>query len=388
MFLDTVLARNPALVDFAVELHRTGAIPPNTYVLDLDALEENARLLGAAAKRHGLHVFAMTKQIGRNPEAVRAIMRQGMEEMVAVDFAEARQLMACGARLGNVGHIVQVPFGLTREMLASEPSFVTVFSVDMARRISDCALEQNRVQPLLLRVQDPASQYPCQEGGFDETNVLTALEQIKKLPGVQAQGLTAFPCMLYDEARLAVLPTPNLAMLLRCRDLLEKAGAGLTVMNMPSANSVSTMEALGRLGATHVEPGHAFTGTTPLNAAREEPEIPAMVYVSEVSHHNGSWSYFYGGGLYPRSNFVRALVVDEKGTRRIVKTGPVPSGNIDYYGSFEDPQGVAKPGNVLLGAFRTQVFVTRSLVVPVAGLRGNSPRALGMYDSQGRRLDP
>ncbi len=72
MFLDTVLARNPRLIDCAADLHRTGAVEPDTYVLDLDAVEANAALLAKAARRQRLGLWFVAKQIGRNPELVRA----------------------------------------------------------------------------------------------------------------------------------------------------------------------------------------------------------------------------------------------------------------------------------------------------------------------------
>ena len=42
MFLEAVLARNPRLVEAAISLHREAVIPPNTYVIDLDAVLGNA----------------------------------------------------------------------------------------------------------------------------------------------------------------------------------------------------------------------------------------------------------------------------------------------------------------------------------------------------------
>ena len=41
--LDIIRDRNPLLVKAAVELHQSGEIPPNTYVVDLDRVRENAK---------------------------------------------------------------------------------------------------------------------------------------------------------------------------------------------------------------------------------------------------------------------------------------------------------------------------------------------------------
>ena len=49
MFLDAVHKRNPELVRFAAELHRSGAIPPNTFVIDRGAVRRNAARLAARA---------------------------------------------------------------------------------------------------------------------------------------------------------------------------------------------------------------------------------------------------------------------------------------------------------------------------------------------------
>lgn len=42
MFLDLTIKRNPALIKAAAELHQSGKIPANTYVIDLDTVLENA----------------------------------------------------------------------------------------------------------------------------------------------------------------------------------------------------------------------------------------------------------------------------------------------------------------------------------------------------------
>ena len=41
MFLDVTARRNPNLIDAAVELHQKGLLLPDTYILDLDTIEEN-----------------------------------------------------------------------------------------------------------------------------------------------------------------------------------------------------------------------------------------------------------------------------------------------------------------------------------------------------------
>ena len=67
MFLDVTARRNPNLIDAAVELHQKGLLLPDTYILDLDTIEENTLSLVNDAKKQGIQLFYMTKQFGRNP---------------------------------------------------------------------------------------------------------------------------------------------------------------------------------------------------------------------------------------------------------------------------------------------------------------------------------
>ena len=52
----------------------------------------------------------------------------------------------------------------------------------------------------------------------------------------------------------------------------------------PAQRRRQILPMLAEAGATQVEPGHGLTGTTPLHAVEDLPEIPAVVYLSEVSH--------------------------------------------------------------------------------------------------------
>ena len=109
MFLKSLLARNPRFLEAAVALHQAGRIPANAYLLDLDAMTANAGLMSAEAARLGLTVLAMTKQIGRNPPALDALRKGGIDRFVAVDMACARAIHGRGHRLGHLGHLSQVP---------------------------------------------------------------------------------------------------------------------------------------------------------------------------------------------------------------------------------------------------------------------------------------
>src|SRR5690606_10525976 len=103
MFLDVLRRRNPRFIEAAMALHQQGRIPANAYVLDLDAVTANARTIKTEADRHGLEVFAMTKQVGRSSSFCRAVMAGGITKSVAVDMACARATHEAGMSVGHLG---------------------------------------------------------------------------------------------------------------------------------------------------------------------------------------------------------------------------------------------------------------------------------------------
>ena len=137
---------------------------------------------------------------------------------------------------------------------------------------------------------------------------------------------------------------------------------------------MASLPLLAELGATHGEPGHALTGTTPLHAVDPaQPEKPAYVYVSEVAHtlDDGRPAVF-GGGFYARSH-IRGALLPRTGKRLGVQDAPPE--NIDYYRLLDAPADGAdvRLGDTVLFAFRTQIFVTRSTVAVVSGLSLPAP---------------
>ncbi|MZD03753.1 YhfX family PLP-dependent enzyme [Streptomyces sp. SID5785] len=387
MFLDSLLTRNPELVDAAAGLHRSGAIPPDTYVMDLDAVEANASLLAAEAGRLGLTLWFVVKQLGRNPELIRAVARH-IPRYAAIDAPEARTLHAAGARAGNLGHLVQIPRRALPEMLAWQPETVTVFDLANARAVSEAATGLGRVQDVLVRLEGADGfVYPGQEGGVPLAALDDFAAELERLPGVRIAGVTAFPCVLCDPVTGAPAPTPSFEVALKARQVLAARGHTDLKLSAPSATSMASLPLLAELGATHGEPGHCLTGTTPLHARdTTQPEKPAYVYVTEVAHTlaDGRPAVF-GGGFYARSHITSALL-PRTGLRLGVRHAPPE--NIDYYRLLDAPPrgGDVRLGDTALFAFRTQIFVTRSTVAVVAGLSDGAPRLLGLYDAQGRAL--
>ncbi|WP_255955451.1 alanine racemase [Streptomyces odontomachi] len=400
MFLDALLRRNRPLADVAYDLHRRGAIPPDTYVVDLDTVAANAGLLAAAGREHGVALWCVVKHLGRNPELIGAIARH-LPSFAAIDAAEARVLRAAGVRPGNLGHLVQIPRHALPGLLAWRPEAVTVYDLAAARAVSAAALRLGLVQDLLVRVDAAAGTdaagaavvYPGQEGGVPLAALDSFAAAVERLPAVRIAGVTGFPCVRCDPATGAPEPTAVFAAACRAKELLaarERAGQPMRaplMLSAPGATCVATIPLLAAGGASHGEPGHALTGTTPLHAHDlSQPERPAYVYVTEIAHTlaDGRPALF-GGGFYARSQ-VRSALLPRTGVRLAVQDAPAE--HIDYYRLLDAPAhgSEARAGDTALLAFRTQIFVTRSTVAVVAGLAAGTPRLTGLYDARGARL--
>lgn len=389
MFLAATCRRNPALIAAAAELHRSAAIPANCYVVDLDAVGANTRALSSAAANHGLDILQMTKQFGRNPLVAHAVLANGIGRAVAVDIDEAHLLRAAGIPIGHLGHLVQVPGAeLGETMRALVPEQLTVFSAEQAERVGAAADELGSTQPVLLRVRaDNDFQFATQAGGVHIDDLRQAVERITTIAGVRFAGITSFPCIQWDSAVQKLAATPNLATLVRARELLGAQGLGGLIVNAPGANCCATMATVAEAGVTQVEPGSALIGATPLHAICDQPEIPAMVYVTEVSHTLGSSTYVVGGGFYARSCAAGALVYTAAGAVR-AHVKPSPAGEIDYYGALSVPgSSRVRAGDSVVYSFRSQVFVTRAAVAVVTGI-GSTPRVEGIYDARGNPRRP
>ena len=68
--LEIIENRNPKLVEATVELHQSGAIPSDCYVVDLDILRNNVKAFKGSVEKLGLNCFVMTKQFNRNPSMI------------------------------------------------------------------------------------------------------------------------------------------------------------------------------------------------------------------------------------------------------------------------------------------------------------------------------
>jgi len=388
VFLTALRTRNRAFVEAVVALHQAGELPAPAYAIDLDAVEENARLVAVEADRLGLEVFAMTKQMGRSPAFIAAVRRGGIEAGVAVDMDCATALAEGGMRLGHVGHLVQVPRHEADRAAALEPANWTVFEHAKAVEAAAAVRRLGREQALLARITAPGDTfYSGHEGGFPAEDVVRVADDLDRLDGARFAGVTTFPALLYDRSAVAVRPTPNLATIERAAERLRASGRTDLRVNAPGTTSVSVLPLLAGAGATQVEPGHGLTGTCPQHLSESEPETPAALYLSEISHHYGGRAYCYGGGLYIDPVFpayqVRALVSSGPGDGVEVAAEIPPAGAIDYHGMLDQPEGELPVGASVVFGFRIQAFFARCPVIGVRGVREGRPHAETGSDPDG-----
>jgi len=396
MYLERLIERNPKLMEAAVELHQSGRIPSNTWVIDLDAIAENARVLSTEAQRLGLTTYVMSKQYVRNPYVNWVAIANGLYKVVAVDMPGALQLRRYGLPVGHIGHLNQIPRHLVPDAVAMRPDVITVYNLEHAAWIDTAAREQGIVQDLLIRVYAPGDVFfRGQEGGFPEEAVPDVVRGIGRLRNIRLAGVTAFPCVRYNANPddPAAEPTPNFHTILRAAATMREMGVEVTQINAPGNTSSYTMPILAEHGATHVEPGHGLLGTTPNHAFMPSlPERPAYTLVSEISHHVGGDAYAYGGGLfqdiYQPGYRPQALVGsswDSARDNRVDFLSEIEQ-IIDYHAVLQ-PGDRCRVGDTVLFGFRTQMQMTRSYIAPVSGISSGRPTLHYLFDHANTALN-
>lgn len=393
MFLNKIIERNPEFIEACVDLHQQGLIPANSYVLDLDTLGKNAKFIAEEADKYGLKVLAMSKQIGRNPEALKTIKANGIDSCVCVDMNDARPVHATGLKIGHLGHLVQVPQFETKAGLNMEPEYWTVFNLDKARVISENN-KTGRVQNIMLRIWEEGDTfYTGHEGGFSVKDLPQAIKEINNMEGLRFAGLTTFPTQLFNHETKQVEHTQNYYTLLKATAEIEDMLGHKIEVNAPGTTSSMLFEEMASNGVTQVEPGHGLTGGCPQHAYHNLQELPALAYVSEISHFHRDRGYCFGGGMYIDPVFgdydVKACVgktYQQALNNKFRCNMPKPEA-IDYYGIFDpQPEGSMEIGDTVVFGFRAQVFVTRAFVVPVEGIHSGNPKVKGIYNSEGRMV--
>ena len=384
MFLNKLKETNPELIKFSLELINNHEILPDTYVLDLDTIEDNGKKMLAISKPLNIKMWFMLKQIGRNPLVAKKLMDIGFDGAVAVDYKEALLLARHHISLGNVGHLVQIPQGALKTILKRKPEVVTVYTYEKILEIDKAAEEVGVKQPLLFRVSDPDSlQYSGQVAGFHTSELKEVLNKVNKLKNVSFGGLTVFPALLYSEKDHEIETTANIKALDRAKKIVEEMGFHDYIVNIPSCSCCDTLPLIHSIGGNSAEPGHGLTGTTPLHKYSDQPERIGYVYVSEISHNYDGKSFCYGGGEYRRGHLESCLVGKslEQAQTCAIKFPDIDS--IDYHFELEGEHQVGDP---VLMCFRTQIFTTRSQVALVTGLSTGKPKLLEIDTPLGEKI--
>jgi predicted amino acid racemase len=407
-YMDSTMARNPGMIEAAMELHRSGAIPPNTYLLDLDAHRTNAKMMVREASKYNLALYFMSKQINRNPLICKAVLDEGFSGIVAVEVQCARSLHRFGIKIGHVGHLVQIPVHEIDYVLSMNPEVWTAYSVENAKAISDRAAKAGRIQDILVKpIGKGDLAFESMTGGIPEEGIVDAVKRINGFPGVRVVGTTNFPCSLFDLGVRKVRPMPNFHTAVRAAKLLQQElGTEIKQINVPGNNHTTTMKMSAENGGTHVEPGSGMLAANTAHTFNEEPEIPAFVYVTEVSHWLGDKVYAFGGGMaFPGGGW--GLLPDgtlwEGGNKiamdALVGAGPGgPTDRLRSVLSSADPFNYNLPligakrrfsvgDTVVYGFITPQVFVTRGWTAVVEGISENKPRLLGLFDQGGQMVD-
>ncbi|WP_428770642.1 alanine racemase [Treponema sp. HNW] len=386
MFLQNLITKNEKLITTAHKLHKDGIVLPDSYIIDLDTLFENAQKILREAQKHNLHLYYMTKQIGRNPYIAKKLETMGFDGFVAVDYKDARIMMKHNLKAGHIGHLVQIPEAKIKEIVAYKPEIITAYSLEKAKAISDAAAASGRIQDIMLRIIGPSSHiYEGQKAGTVPEELYEFIQTLQNYKGVRLCGLTSFPCFLYDNQTKKITATKNIEEMHRAKELIERNfNIKILHMNMPSVTSIENLHMIKAAGGTHGEPGHALTGTTPFNLHADSVEKPAYIYVSEISHVFKNKSYFFGGGYYARGHLEQVLIEDGTGQLQKKEVSSFSPGNIDYYLEVNSKQSI---GKTVLGCFRTQMFVTRSDIVLTEGIQSGNPVITGIYTPEGIKKD-
>lgn len=384
MFLHKVTERNKALLETAFQLHQRNEILPDTYLIDMDAIRSNAMQILKEADKQNIELYFMLKQLGRNPYIAKELVKLGYKGAVVVDFKEAAIMMKYNIPISNVGHLVQAPKGMLKKLVAYGCHYHTVFSLEKIRDLNECAKAAGSIVPLLLKVVGEHDViYSGQTAGFHLNELPALIKAVKKLDYVSIKGVTSFPCFLCDEATSAITPTPNLETLMQAKKILEQEGIKVENVNAPSTTSVETLRQMQGYGINSGEPGHGLSGTTPLHAFQTCAELPAVVYVSEVSHNFQGKAYCYGGGFYRRSHVKYAYSGTCFSNKKEVEVLPPDLDSIDYYFGLSEECNV---NDTVIMAFRFQMFVTRSDVCIIEGIRSKQPKIVGRYTSLGELI--
>lgn len=390
MFLKKVIEKNKLLVETAIKLHQTGKIPPNCFVFDLDAVENNAVEIVKEAEKYNLKMYLMTKHFNRNPFVTAIAIAKGFKGVVAVNFQGAAVHRRFDIPVKHIGHLCQTPKNYIIKALDLNPEVITVFSDIEAELISEASRTLGRKQDILLRiVGEKDTFFYGQEGGILENELEEIAGRVMKLSNVKIIGVTSFPCLNYATRKgEEVYPTNNLKTIVKAAGFLQKKfGINIKQINAPGNNFIEVFKLLSDAGATHIEPGQALLGTTPQHAFENIKGIPSYVYISEISHIINNKGYAFGGGLWQgieiKDNLTNAIVGSnfEEGVNNILDIENFGQGQVIDYHIIISQGEKCRIGDSVISCSYVQMQETNSYIAPVSGIHSNCPRVKAIFDN-------
>ena len=396
MYLNNLMENNPALLETVFDFNQKGLIPPNCWVIDLDQVAANARILADKAGELGLKTYLMSKQHNRNPYINHLALSLGLDKLVAVDIQGVLSAKKYNMPLGHAGHLNQIPRQFIPMLVSMKPEIITIYNIEHARWIDEAASIAGVHQDLMVRVYDEGDLcFDGQEGGFKLNELAGLVQAVSSLKNVSIKGITAFPCLTYNEnSEEKVQLTNNMKTIAMAVEILIKLGLDITQINTPGNTGSRNMKLLKDHGATHVEPGNALIGTTPDNAFfPDTPEKTAFAYVSEISHIYDGTAFAYGGGVYHTnySDRIFGLVgtnFNEAKHNKIEYDFDIVQ-DIDYHMQLKPAAGQrCEVGDSAVFAYRTQMHMTRSWIAPVSGISGDRELKMHyLFDNANNALD-
>ena len=223
MFLDVLRRRNPRLIEQAIALHQAGRIPANSYVIDLDAVEANAR--GIA--RGGEAPWAQGLRHDQADGPQRRLLRGAHRAAASASSVDRRHGMRpgltqrAGLAIGHIGHLVQIPKAETEAAASLAPDYWTVFNVEKASEAAAAAREARTRAGHAGAHPDRGrhASIAAMRAASRPSDVVAVADRSTRLDGAAFAGITTFPALLFDPASRKIVPTPNLGT-------LEQGGGG------------------------------------------------------------------------------------------------------------------------------------------------------------------
>ena len=246
-----------------------------------------------------LTAFAMTKQLGRNPDVVARARRHGIPDAVASIWSARSRRATAGCASATSGTSFRSP-GPRRP----PPPRST-------RTTGRCSATRRRRRPGPRRWRAAVCRSCCCASSPTATrsiggtraasppgDVVAVADRIDAHPRRARRRRDLVPGDALRRAAGRCGATPNRATLAAAAGAARLRPRRCAAQRARHHVGVGARARSPTAGATQVEPGHGLTGTTPLHAVDDLVEDPAVAYVSEVSHLWNGRAYVFGGGLY------------------------------------------------------------------------------------------